>query len=229
MAERHPYISSQTALVQVLDHLRRSFPATLNSDTLKKLGYAPGNESYTMSIAKYLKLVDENGTRQEEAHKIFTRHNDEEFRGGFSDLLRTAYWDLFELHHEAAWRLRDAPLITFFRQSDQSTELVGSRQASTFRTLAQYAGQLPNQESQKPEQNASVKRPPAKARVPKIVESGERGNGKISPLRVEGQTGGRTRGDVGLTVRIEVNLPSGGDQETYDNIFRSIRENLLYD
>jgi len=32
---------------------------------------------------------------------------------------------------------------------------------------------------------------------------------------------------VGLTVRIEVNLPADGDQDTYDKIFKSIRENLL--
>lgn len=33
--------------------------------------------------------------------------------------------------------------------------------------------------------------------------------------------------DFGLTVRVEVNLPPAADQETYDRIFRSIRENLL--
>jgi hypothetical protein len=32
---------------------------------------------------------------------------------------------------------------------------------------------------------------------------------------------------IGLTVRIEINLPADGDQETYDRIFRSIKENLL--
>jgi len=32
---------------------------------------------------------------------------------------------------------------------------------------------------------------------------------------------------VGLTVRVEINLPPDGDQATYDRIFRSIRENLL--
>ena len=32
---------------------------------------------------------------------------------------------------------------------------------------------------------------------------------------------------VGLTVRIEINLPAGGDKETYDAIFQSIKENLL--
>jgi hypothetical protein len=32
---------------------------------------------------------------------------------------------------------------------------------------------------------------------------------------------------LGLTVRIEINLPAQGDQKTYDTIFKSIRENLL--
>jgi hypothetical protein len=31
----------------------------------------------------------------------------------------------------------------------------------------------------------------------------------------------------GLTVRIEVNLPAEGEQQTYDRIFRSIRKNLI--
>jgi hypothetical protein len=36
-----------------------------------------------------------------------------------------------------------------------------------------------------------------------------------------------TEQNVGLTVRIEINLPATGDQDTYDKIFKSIRENLL--
>lgn len=35
------------------------------------------------------------------------------------------------------------------------------------------------------------------------------------------------RRDMALTVRIEINLPAGGSQETYDNIFKSIRANLI--
>lgn len=33
--------------------------------------------------------------------------------------------------------------------------------------------------------------------------------------------------DVGLTVRIEVNLPPGGDADTYDAIFASIKKHLM--
>ena len=42
-----------------------------------------------------------------------------------------------------------------------------------------------------------------------------------------GVSGGHPQRDVGLTVRIEVNLPPAADQETYDRIFKSIRANLL--
>lgn len=40
------------------------------------------------------------------------------------------------------------------------------------------------------------------------------------------RSGGNASG-MALTVRVEINLPAGGDQETYDRIFKSIRENLL--
>ena len=33
--------------------------------------------------------------------------------------------------------------------------------------------------------------------------------------------------DFGLSVRIEINLPANATKETYDNIFKSIKENLI--
>jgi len=36
-----------------------------------------------------------------------------------------------------------------------------------------------------------------------------------------------TKRDMALTVRIEINLPAEGSQETYDNIFKSIKANLI--
>jgi hypothetical protein len=33
--------------------------------------------------------------------------------------------------------------------------------------------------------------------------------------------------EVGLSVRIEVNLPPGGDADTYDAIFASIKKHLM--
>lgn len=41
------------------------------------------------------------------------------------------------------------------------------------------------------------------------------------------QLGQNQKSSLGLTVRIEINLPADGSKETYDNIFKSIKENLL--
>jgi hypothetical protein len=35
------------------------------------------------------------------------------------------------------------------------------------------------------------------------------------------------KSNLGLTVRIEINLPAQGDQDTYDRIFQSIKRNLI--
>jgi hypothetical protein len=48
----------------------------------------------------------------------------------------------------------------------------------------------------------------------------------VSLKKTTDPTSNGTR-EFGLTVRIEVNLPATGDQDTYDKIFKSIRENFL--
>jgi hypothetical protein len=149
---------------------------------------------------------------------VFSHHNDADFQKGFEDLVRTAYSDLFGLHRDAAWGLNTDKLISFFRSKDKTTDLVGQRQAMTFQLLAGFAGHgtapTPAPAASKP----AAKSKPAKPRAEKPTS-----NDNQSQI---GRGGNR---DFGLTVRVEVNLPAGGDQETYDRIFRSIRENLLND
>lgn len=223
MADKHPYVNGTGVLVQVLDHLKKSFPANLNAEVLKKLGFAPKNESYIINTARFLKLIDDNGSRTDKAHKTFTLHDESSFQKAFSEIVKSAYSNLFSLHGDGVWKLEDSRLITFFRQTDQSSELVGSRQADTFRALAAYAGHMspaPSAKAKmaksKPSSSRKAKPTPKEARVSisQPIHSGTSG----------GDTGNR---NLGLTVRIEINLPATGDQETYDKIFKSIRENLL--
>src|SRR5436305_4066475 len=136
----HPYIGGAGAIVQAIAHLRRSFPATVTADTLKKLGIAPKNESYLINILKFLTVVDAEGKRTDKAAKIFNLHDDAQFQKAFGQMVKDAYVDLFGLHGETAWALDTDSLITFFRQADQSSGIVGTRQANTFRTLAALAG-----------------------------------------------------------------------------------------
>jgi hypothetical protein len=132
---------------------------------------------------------------------VFSQHSD--------------YTDLFALHKDGAWNLSSDKLISFFRSTDKTTSLVGRLQAATFQLLAGFAGHgaVPAPASPKP----SAKPKPAKPKSEKVVTTNNS----------QPQQENHPARDIGLTVRIEVNLPPAGDQETYDRIFRSIRENLL--
>jgi len=220
MADRHPYIPTQSYLVQVINHLRKSFPLTITADTLKKLGFAQRQESYILNILRFLGLIDQEGNRTEPASTIFSLQNDVAFSKEFGALVAKAYSDLFDLHGDEAWRLDTDALITFFRQSDQTTEVVGRLQASAFQLLATLSGrrEAPEQKASAPKPSAgATKKRTAKAQTPSIAKP---------EAQLPDQADMRKR-DLGLTVRIEINLPANGDQETYDRIFRSIRENLL--
>lgn len=217
MAERHPYISSQGALVQVIKHLRDSFPAVITSDTLKKLGFAPKNESFMLNILRFLKIIDENGNRMSEAQKVFTQHDNSVFEKQFSELVKSAYKNLFDLRGEKAWNLDTDALITFFRSSDHTTALVGKFQASTFQVLSALSG---HGAPPAPKKSGAIKKATTKKPISKEATTPPRVEPPISSPKVN-------KRDLGLTVRVEINLPADGNQETYDRIFKSIRENLL--
>jgi hypothetical protein len=173
VADKHPYVPGPGGLVQVIKHFRSSFPVAVTADTLRKLGFAPKNESYVLNILRFLGLVDQDdGKRTKEAERVFNLHDDEAFQKEFSLLVRNAYSELFNLHGDNTWTLDQNSLMTFFRSSDQSTAIVGQRQAATFRLLAAFSGHgdvpeakavggKPRKDVKKPRPNAKVTEPPA--------------------------------------------------------------------
>ena len=229
MSDKHPYTPATGHIVQVISHFRKSFPTIVNADTLKKLGFAPKNESYVINILRFLGLTDQEGNKSEAASKIFSLHDDSAFSQEFGKLVAKAYTDLFELHGDNAWGLNTDALITFFRSSDETTALVGKLQASTFQLLAAFSGhgEIPEIKASTPKSSSGgAKKTTVK---PKTVEAAKTTPTGTKPSITEPASlpvDGRKK-DFGLTVRIEINLPSDGDQETYDRIFKSIRENLL--
>lgn len=139
-------------------------------------------------------------------------------------MVKKAYSDLFENYGEKSWELDSDSLITFFRAADQTTAIVGKRQSKTFATLSALSGhrELPQVKAM-PAVKAAKKAPVKieKVSAKKAAAVPKSGEGAATPAEINSYR------DIGLTVRIEINLPSDGDQETYDRIFRSIRENLL--
>lgn len=220
MADKHPYIPTSGYVVQALAQFRKSFPATVNAETLKKLGFAPKNESYVLNLLRFLGLIDQEGKKTADASKVFSQHDDTAFSQEFGKLVQRSYKDLFDLHGDDSWSLASNALITFFRSADQSTALVGKLQASTFQKLAGFAGhgEIP---ASNPPNKKLLSGAKAKSQTKAPLKTP-----KVQPPGFDTNLAKRSN-NLGLTVRIEINLPAGGDQETYDRIFKSIRDNLL--
>jgi hypothetical protein len=45
--------------LKTIEQLRRSFPKTVNAETLKKLGIAPQNESYIINVLRFIGVIDD--------------------------------------------------------------------------------------------------------------------------------------------------------------------------
>ncbi len=236
----YPYASGQTAVVQTFSQLRKGFPGKVDAGYLQRFHIAPSNESYVISILRFLGLIDEDGSRVEDRTDYFFS-NDDSFRAGLEGTLRSAYSQLFDEMGDGALDAAKGDLTHWFRASDKTSDLVGQRQASTFQTLAALAGHgdLPTARSgteRKADKKNVVATPGSPAKKTTAKASTPKKNVEKPSKDVVGAevrtdvgvgVGGKNGPDVGLTVRIEVNLPPGGDADTYDAIFASIKKHLM--
>ncbi len=216
----HPYISGAGNVAQMIGFLRKNFPPTVTSETVKKFGLAPNNESYVINALQFIRVIEEDGRRTSKGHEVLLLP-DEQFQTEFENLVRLAYSDLFELRGDDAWRMTKSELTSYFRTTDKTSEVIGGRQASLFQVFGSLAGHEMTTDKIASKSASSSRRSKAKpASQPQSKNpSKTEPRGKI----VDELKGSK---DMALTVRIEINLPSSGSKETYDNIFKSIRTNL---
>ena len=136
-----PYLPSAGIFQQAVDQFRKSIPSTVDAATLKKLGIAPSNEGYIINTLKFLGVVDVENNRTDKGHDLFTTHDDSEFQKGLASIAKEKYSELFDIRGDEAWKLDRDALISFFRTSDKTSEIVGKRQAIAFIAIASIAGQ----------------------------------------------------------------------------------------
>ena len=225
MPAKHPYIAATGSIAQVISQLRKNFPPNVDAGTIKKFGIAPNNESYLINILRFVGLIGDSGERLDAAKAVFFKH-DEEFSPAFGGLVEAAYSDLFELYGSEAWSLPTDKLVAFFRQADETSDVIGGRQAGAFVALARVAGKRDGTSVPAPKKPAT-KTAPRETTKPKAASNP---TVRAEPVAAEKAVFGADVGNsnsVALTVRIEVNLPAGGDEATYDAIFKSIKNNLL--
>lgn len=224
----HPYISGAGNIAQMIGYLRKNFPQVVTSETVKKFSLAPNNESYVINALQFVGVIDEEGKRTEKGHDVFVQ-GDDLFPKAFEELVKAAYKDLFEVRGEDAWALSRKDLTAYFRTTDKTSEAIGSRQAGVFQMFRGLAGH--EQAEPKVSSNGAAKGPPkVKAKQPKPKAAAQKPPEAAIVMPPVPKAGdGEAKKDMALTVRIEINLPANGSQDTYDNIFKSIRANLIND
>ena len=207
----------------------------MTAETLKKLGIASNNETYVLNILRFVGVIDQDGKKNPKAATVFNKHEDHDFQSGFTELVESAYSDLFGLHGKSVWELPTEKLISYFRNTDHTSAVVGQRQASTFQALAGIAGKVQDAlrvAATKPKSNGKAAARPAKKAAsaplaPVEVDALKPPTAAVAAAPAAALQGSPAQPSMALTVRVEINLPAGGDQDTYDRIFKSIRENLL--
>ena len=216
----HPYISGAGNIAQMIGFLRKNFPATVNSETVKKLGVASNNESYVINALQFLGIIDEKGKRTPKGQEVFTTHDEDAFKRAFEALVKVSYKDLFDIRGDDAWTMSKSELIGYFRKADKTSDVIGTRQAAVFQTLRGVVGREPLRERQKTGSTPGTKTTAAKQKATNAADKKLISDHQPPALK-------SPKKDMALTVRIEINLPAEASAETYDNIFKSIKANLL--
>jgi hypothetical protein len=93
-------------------------------------------KSPVINVLRFIGAIDEEGNKTSTATATFNQHDPAAFQKAFGEMVKSAYVELFNLHHDTAWELPLNDLIAFFRNNDQTSDAVGRRQASTFQALA---------------------------------------------------------------------------------------------
>lgn len=130
------------------------------------------------------------------------------------------------MHGDNAWALDSGTLITFFRQSDQTSATIGKRQAATFKVFSALSGhgELPTTRAANNSKSKKQKKYTPKTNAHTVKSDKETSK---EPAPGSSVKDGKIADNFGLSVKVEINLPSDASKETYDNIFRSIKENLI--
>lgn len=218
MSTSHPYISGQGNIAQMINKLRANFPTVVTSNTVKQLGLAPKNESSVINALQFLNLIDEDGKKNPDNAKPFLHQKDEDFQAGFSEIVESAYSKLFAVHGDKSWGLEISELTTFFRQTDQTSDAIGGRQAKVFQVFSSLCGKIENPTPIREKKSKS-----------KALPSASKGTQTKTQLkkRKESVQKEKPYNEFSMAVRVEINLPSNASRETYDDIFKSIKENLI--
>ena len=173
-------------------------PPKVNSEWLKSVGFASGNDYYIIRVLKFIRFIDESNVPTDfwKMYKDPTKA-----RVVLAQAIREGYKELFETYPDANRKDREA-LYAFFSSKTGKAKATVDLMVNTFTNLCQLAdfqAEVPKLEMPKP----TVSEKPISYIKPE--------KGVITELHVN----------------IQLHLPATTDSTVYDNLFKSLRRYLL--
>ena len=206
--ERFPEIS-EPVWNQIRSRLRQAVPRVVDESYIRTItGRA---ESYALNVVQNLRaigLINDEGKPTDLAAKL---RNDNRYSEACKEIIQSVYPPELTQHGYTSSQRRE--IHEWFLVSAGLSESTARKKAAFYRILVseidpnELLGSYEDDLEEKLQDEAESK----KVVKPKKVA--------LDPNQKH----------ITLTVRMEINLPSGADAETYDNIFKSIKENLLND
>jgi hypothetical protein len=175
-------------------------PSKVNREWLKSIGFASGNDSYIISILKFIQFVDASNTPTDfwKMYKDPTKA-----RGVLAQAIKGGYKELFDTYPDANRKDREA-LYAFFSSKTGKAKATVDLMVSTFTNLCQLA----DFEAEAPKLGLEILKPTVPEKPVSYIKPGK---GVISELHIN----------------IQLHLPATTDSAVYDNLFKSLRKYLL--
>jgi len=175
-------------------------PSKANSEWLKSIGFAGGNDWYIIKILRFIGFIDASNIPTE----LWKNYKDPTKAGAvLAQGIREGYKELFETYPDANRKDREA-LYAFFASKTGKAKKTVDCMVTTFTNLCQLAdfkAEAPKIPLVSPK--AAVPEKPAVGTKPE--------KGFISEMHIN----------------IQLHLPATNDSTVYDALFKSLRKNLL--
>jgi hypothetical protein len=197
------YLSSAKNLKAILSKIVDGAPPErFNLEHLNGLGFTSSNDRAVIPLLKDLGFLDAEGRPTQRYLDYRDRSRSKSILG---EALREAYSDLFLINEKLSKGDRDA-IQGRFKSTYGVSDRVAEAQAATFLALLE---------------NASIDEISAVPRSEQLA----------SQLHVDTSSSSSrdkpARRDISLSYRVEIHLPATRDIETYNVIFKALKEHLL--
>jgi hypothetical protein len=200
MAE-FPYTPRLAGLPRFLEHIQKAgVPGKVTQTYLKSVGFKSGNDTYLLSVLKFIGFLDASGAPTE----AWREYRDKgASRTVMAAAVKAAYSDLFAVYPDA-YRKDDEALLNYFSSHTSLAKATLGRVVATFKALCAHG-----------DFEAA-----GEAGVVTAVGPAE------APLG-DGAKPGPAASMPSVAITIQLQLPPTDDPSVYDNLFAAMKKHLF--